>query len=498
MAQTPPGNSFLAQVKSLASSARAALPSPFTKTTIFGGGIVPQRPEPSYEPNRLPSIPVWQNNWPIFSDWNVDTAIRSGMKASTIVYACVMRRAFAMASVPWIVERMTPTGQWERAMKPNGEPHDLETLIENPNPAYTRYQFMLLSSIWLDLAGNATHQKIIVDRTIPPPGQNADPWSGIPYELWPVNPSFIKPMPSHPNWEHGYRYMMGGILKDIPPWEMLHMQLPDPENPYWGLAPLKALAMTVDTDREAVEWNKVSLKNRAVSEVAIIPKEHLDQEQWQDARDQVAQMHMGAHNARVPWVLSGDADIKNLTMTPAEMDFLNSREFAREEICIGYGTPLPLLTGEQRRASMGGQSVPDLERIWWLSTIVPNLLLVGQFFNKSLVPHWDENARKRRAPRLRVVPDLSSTPAMLGYLKEKTDILVKLCTVGVPLNRGIDLLRINLPHIEGGDVAMPLRATAPSLLTAGGENPNPEDAVAPPKFPGGVDPDAGTNPTGKY
>ena len=375
------------------------------------------KPEQVNDP--LPSVPIWQHGWPIFSDWSVDNAIQHGLKASVWVYRCIMRRAHAKASVPWIVEEQLQDGNWARYMR-KGRYHDVEALLRQPNPHWSGRRFFELASINLDLCGNSTNQVIWVDDK--------------PLELWPINPSWIKPIPDlkSNNWELAYRFMMGGVLIDVPPEQVLHFQFPDPSDPYWGMSPLMAAANVVDADREAVKWNRNALNNRAVADIAIIPKTALTQKQYDEGRAQLQDQHMGSARAYTPWFFSQPSDIQKMAFTALEMDWLKGRQMNAEEICAAFGTPYVLIIGEQKSARMN-QDHGSVERDWWVNTIIPELDSLADYLNLGIMQAWDDRTTRGKG-EIRIRYDTSAVPALQENFGEKVVNAQLLVQMGFPID----------------------------------------------------------------
>ncbi len=270
-------------------------------------------------------LPVWQENKDAkFNDWETERAIKHGLKASTYVYACINAIARAVSSVPWYVYKEKNVGEWEVINR-----HPLELLVDRPTPYHSRKDLMTGMVQHLYLGGNSVFSKVR--------------GGGIVTELWQLPPDAIKIYASRENYINYYEYEKDGVKRRLEQKDILHNKFNDPANPYWGISPLQAGARLVDSDIEAIKFQKVSLQNRAITD-GIFSFEHpLTTQQWEEARAMVREQHQGMNNSHTPWVLGAGAQYTQMSLSPVEMDFLNSRKFNREEICSIFQVPPPIV-----------------------------------------------------------------------------------------------------------------------------------------------------------
>lgn len=378
---------------------------------------------------RLPLIPSWYQNQPVWSDWSTSNAIRNGFKASVWVYRCCYMKAKAVSQVPWIVEERQGK-DWVRV-----EGHPIEILLAEANPYMSGQDLFESLTYHLHLGGNGLWHMVLVQN--------------MPVELWPLMPDRIKPIPDVQNWISGYEYRIGADKQTLQPNEVLHFMFLDPGNPYWGIGPLQAAARVVDTDSEAVSWQKVSLQNRAITDGVFTFEHPLTEDQWKAARKQVREQHQGSANARTPWVLGGGAKWQQMSLSPAEMDFLNSRRWSVEEICAAFGVD-PLLLLSDRSATYNNKIMA--RRVFWEDEIIPLLRDIQEALNLGLIPFWDPESTKPNTPaKLRIRYDLANVTALASVFAEKVDTGLKLFRMGVPVNMINRRLELGFDDIPGGD-----------------------------------------------
>lgn len=418
--------------------ARANAPATITRSSGAGGGTL--------VPNYLSKIPQWNT-------WSTRKAVEDGFKSSVWVYIAVQRLMKAAASVPWYAYEGSGDS-WEKEPK-----HPLSQLIARPNPFMSRQRIIESEVAQLSLAGNGMLKKIKLRNQT--------------RELWPIwELDKIQPVPSAEEWLARYDFRRDGAAIPLFPEDVVHAQYVDPYNPFWGMSPLQAAARVVDTDIEAVRWNKIMLQNRAVPDgVFTIPGQQTP-DQITEARMIVAEQYGGANNARTPWVVGSGATYAQLALSPVEMDWLESRKMTREEILAVFGVP-PVMAGLMEGSALGADYLDSMRRVFWADTVIPILDLIKDEFNRSITPEFGD------VSSLELRYDTSGVEALREDLDDKVTQFGKLVISGVPINKAAQRLSLNIDHIDGGDVAL-VPATMMLLTDAGagsGEpgTPPPED-----------------------
>jgi len=385
-------------------------------------------------------LPSWRIGQPIWSDWSTARAVSDGYKVSTYVYACIYRIMKSVASVPW------NSKQYDRKTKEfiKNKDTDLQRLFDKPNKFMTGQDLIERQTAHLYLAGNGLWLKAIIGKT--------------PRELWPIGPDGIHPIPDQFDYLRGYEYRTGDIIKNYDPAEIVHVMFCDPSNVYWGCSPLQAGARAVDTDVEAVKWNKVSLQNRAVSDGILSFKHDLDATQYAAAKAMFKEQHQGPLNAREPFVMGNEAQWLPMSLSPAEMDFIESRKMTREDICAIFQVPPPMI-GIYDKATLA--NIETARKIFWLDTIIPLMEDLQDAYNLSISPDFGSD--------FKIEFDVSNVEAVREKFKEQIDNAFKLWTMGVPLADVNKRLELNLPeNIPGSDTGF----ISAGLLPAGLALPN--------------------------
>lgn len=319
------------------------------------------------------TLPEVQPTWNLFAKkdklWNVDTAILEGYNASAAVYACVEARAKLVSSVPWKAVMKTRDGETEQL----GLDHPLNKLIERPNPDTSWLEVMYEWSQSLDLAGNG-YATIIRGGV-----------RGVPTAIWNIPAQGMKIKPGNTKLIDSYEYQWGAQKKTAPSEEVIHLRLPNPNDPIFGMPVLMAAGRATDIDRESGNWQKASFQNRSAGDLHIEVPEGTQQQDVEAIQNSVMEKYSGAANARKPFVTSGK--ITNMNPTAKEMDFVESKKAVWAEICAVFGMSMSNL-GFTEDVNLANAEA--MERSLWKNTIIPRLELMKRQLNVQLATEFGE------------------------------------------------------------------------------------------------------------
>src|SRR5690625_985110 len=337
------------------------------------------------------------------------------------VGAAVERRVDAAAGVPWVGERRTKDG-WEV----DGS-HELNRLLHQPNARMSWEELISLTVTQLDLSGNAFWHEVKLS-------------SGRVQEIWPIAPWRVAITPSATGLTVG-GYTLTDSQQDIATDDMVHIHYTNPDGGWYGQSPLQAVGKAVDVDNAAAAWQKVSMQNRGVPDgIFQADDPHMTSEQFEQAENVVKEKYAQLGRARQPWILNQFKWVP-MSLTPAEVDFIETRNLTRKEICAVYGVPEAMIVGmgDANRAS-----AETVRRTFWLDTIIPLLDELAQTLTKDLAREFGAD--------IRLNYDVSSVPALQDNQAEKMDVAKALHSMGVPFNVINEKLELGFDNVEGGDV----------------------------------------------
>ncbi|MGE0409790.1 MAG: phage portal protein [Amphiplicatus sp.] len=255
---------------------------------------------------------------------------RAGFERNVVAYRCVRLVAEAAAAIPLAV---VDSGKIAAE-------HPLLALLKHPNPEQSGAELFEAFYGFLQTAGNAYLEAAFLD--------------GAPRELYALRPDRMKARLGPRGWPEAYEYVVGGRTALFRatgdgPSPILHLKLFHPTNDHYGLSPLEAAATAVDLHNSALAWNKSLLDNAARPSGALVysgPEggESLTTDQFERLKAELAEVYSGPANAGRPLVLDGGLDWRAMSMSPADMDFIEAKNAAAREIALAFGAP-PMLLG---------------------------------------------------------------------------------------------------------------------------------------------------------
>lgn len=387
---------------------------PFTKRLKFDAPTVQRQAAMLIKSVTLPEV---QPDWSLFAKkdrlWDVRAAILEGYNASAAVYACVEKRATLFSSVPWRAVRVTRDGDTEDLP----DAHPLQKLLDRPNPDTSWLETMYTVSQQLDIAGNACLSEIK---------------GGIrnePTELWCLPFEYIKIKPGRERLIDLYEYQQHGPKQVIQGEDMIHLRLPNPNDPIFGMPVMMGACRAIDIDRESGNWQKASLQNRSTADIHVEVPAEMQSDQIDAVQAKLAERASGPENARKPIVTSGK--INHLSRTAVEMDFVESRKAVWSEICAVFGLSMSDLGFTE---SVNLANAESMQRQLWKNTIIPRLELVKRQLDNQLAFEFGED--------IRVVYDTSNVDALQENYTEKLSNAEALYRMGYSnqaINRRLEL-----------------------------------------------------------
>ncbi len=258
-----------------------------------------------------------------------DTAAfaREGYAKNAIAYRCVRLIAEAAASAPL---RVTP------------REHPLAGLLARPNLEQTGVELLEAFYGHLQVSGNAYLEA-------------ADLGADAPAELYVLRPERMSVLPGADGWPVGWEHRVGSQMRrferdpitgEAP---ILHLKLFNPSDDWYGQSPMQAGAYAIDIHNAGGAWNKALIDNAARPSGALVfsgagGADRLSDEQFTRLRAELEEAHVGAANAGRPLLLEGGLDWKPMSLSPADMDFIEARHAAARDIALAFGVP-PMLLG---------------------------------------------------------------------------------------------------------------------------------------------------------
>lgn len=217
----------------------------------------------------------------------------------------------------------------------------------------------------------------------------------------------------------------------------------NPLNPWRGLAPIMAVREGITIDMFAQAWSKGFLKNSTRPDFAIVAPQGITKSERDDYEARFLVKHQGAEHAHLPVVLEqGVTDIKVLSFPPKDIEWLQQREFARDEVGAIFGVPDELM-------GFGKDTYENFQTaltVFWTLTMQPLI----RRRDGTLTQHMRRYGWLK--PAERITTDLTSVGVLQEDLTPKVDLARKLWDMGVPWNTLDAALDLRIGPVEGGDV----------------------------------------------
>ncbi|PRY95371.1 HK97 family phage portal protein [Hasllibacter halocynthiae] len=271
--------------------------------------------------------------------------LRAGFERNPVGFRAAKLVAEAAAALPVVLSE--DGARMER--------HPVLSLLERPNGAQGRGEFLEALYGQLVLTG---------DGYVEAAGEGA--------ELHVLRSDRVRVVPGEDGWPVAYEYRVGSRAVRLAEAGVCHVRAFHPADDHYGMSPLSAAASAVDVHNAASAWSKALLDNAARPSGAIVHRGpdgvELTEQQFERLRAEVEQHHAGARNAGRPMVLDGGLDWKPMGLSPADMEFLRTKEAAAREIATAFGVP-PMLLGIPGDATYANYA--EANRAFYRLTVLP-------------------------------------------------------------------------------------------------------------------------------
>ncbi|HHT9119288.1 MAG TPA: phage portal protein, partial [Candidatus Hypogeohydataceae bacterium YC41] len=353
----------------------------------------------------------FNRNAPLFYTWGGETATPTDWRSrqymelygeaeysSIWVYACVKALAQAIASTPMVFYVDTPRGR--EKLPPQ---HPLARLFWGVNPLMTRYDFWEATIIYLELTGNCFW------------ALEKEDGRGLPTELWPLRPDRMRIIPDKEKFIQGYLLDVGGRSVAYSKDEVIHLKYFNPLNERWGMSPLSAARQGLLADFYAVLYNQKFFRQGARPSGVLSTEEELDDATFRRLKAEFEQAYAGAERSHRVILLEKGLQWQSISLPQKDMEFIEQRKLAREEILAVYKVP-PIEVGILEYANYANSETQD--KIFWTKGVIPRLRKIEEAVNTFLVPLFAHAPFEGRAGAVFGEFDLSRVEA----LRENEDL----------------------------------------------------------------------------
>lgn len=268
-----------------------------------------------------------------------------------------------------------------------------------------------------------------------------------PAEFWVRRPDQVGVIPdkTRPNYPLAAGYVWNDV--DYEPEEMIHWRFENPLSPWRGLSLIGAVRQGIIIDVYAQAWSRTFLQGGGRPDWALVAPEGTTQEEREELEEKMGRKFLGFDNAHRPIVLEeGVYDIKVLSFPPVDMQWLEQRKLARDEIGAILGVP-DILMG------FGADSYDTMEKrdaataVLWTITLIPLVEhrddQLNQFFTKTW-PLLEEGQTIRT--------NMTSVEVLQEDAQDRIPMIDALWAKGMPMAKINEYLGLDLPKYDGWDI----------------------------------------------
>ncbi len=286
--------------------------------------------------------------------------------------------SWVRAAVGVICKAVTARGYGVVPSKPNPDPKNAEMLAEffsscNPNDTL------------LEILDDVTRDVYVFGNAFLEIVRGAD---GKPRELWNLDATNMRVQADDHGGIKGYVQvpLFSTIQADRVSFaanEVVHFRLGSRGATLYGLSPLASLVLPISCDRFAMVYNRAFFVNGAKIRGAFIMK-NATSEQIERNREYLQARAKSPENAHSDLVLEGDIEFKQIGVNQKDMEFLQLREFTRNEILAVYGVP-PSKVSIIETGNIGAGTGEHQTQTFYEETIMPFQMRVAEKITKHII-----------------------------------------------------------------------------------------------------------------
>lgn len=213
-------------------------------------------------------------------------------------------------------------------------------------------------------------------------------------------------------------------------------------NPYdtlHGLAPMSALMLGVETDFNAMIYNKRYFDNDGTPGMIYSTDQKLNDDTFRRLKEQLISNHTGLSNAHKAMILENGLVAGTHRQANKDLEFLSGRKFTIDEVAMVLGVPKEAL---QLTGDLNYSNSITASRSFWEKTLMPLGDMITDAINYLFLDQYGYEAHF----------DFSGISALTQPIAEKADAVTKFFNVGVPFMEINERLKLGFNEFEGWDL----------------------------------------------
>jgi len=257
--------------------------------------------------------------------------------------------------------------------------HPFEQLLRRPSPLYSRYMLLYATFAYLTLTGNAYWWLNKPNEASPPD------------EIWIIPSHQIEPVPDGRMYIKHYEYRPGGFQRavELPTHEIVHFKQFHPRSSFVGLSRIEPLAQVAKADLAMQEWNREFFAdNHAKVPGALAFADMIPDSLWERLKADLRREHGGTKRNLMMLRGVGQGGVQWIAtnMNHDDMEFLQGRQFNKEEVLATFGIPPGMLDKNATEANAQVAKAAFAEYTLW-----PALVNVAETISNDVLPLYGEN-----------------------------------------------------------------------------------------------------------
>jgi HK97 family phage portal protein len=262
------------------------------------------------------------------------------------------------------------------------------------------------------------------------------------------NPALVVPVYSqdglsvdHWNVNQLARRSSGGkSIRTIAAEDMIQWKYPNPYDRFRGLSPLAAARMAIEQDMNMATWNSGFFQNGIRNPIALMLKQTFNPSQREEFMNRLRRNFTGFVRGHLPLLVEGGVDVKVLSNTIKDLDFVEGKGLTREELCAVYNMP-PAQVGIFRYANYANSK--EQRSILYLNNLRPKMRYYRDVFQQAiLTPYfpgvfcdfaWDEvdafredpSIEKTNAEAMKIRAEAAQILWNIGYDQKQIAVVVE-------------------------------------------------------------------------
>jgi HK97 family phage portal protein len=309
---------------------------------------------------------------PVWSDKTYQAFTREGYRRNGTVYNCINKISGVASGIKWKLYT-------DETMTREIKSHDLLTLWKKPNAKHGTGSFVEQVFGFWHISGNSY---IYANRINP---------NEAPVELWALRPDRTKIVVGEKD-INGYVYGYGtSVVQDFDVTEVLHIKFPAYDNDFYGLSPIEVASNLIDQQNEGNAWNTALMQNAGKPASVFFAKGYLTTEQRSQMKEELRRRYSGKRNSGMPLLLEGDMTWQQMSMSPYELDWLESRELNTRDIASIFDVA-PELVGDSAGKTFANQKEAKVSL--YTDNVIPKMDRFRDHLNAWLVPMFPDLKQK--------------------------------------------------------------------------------------------------------